>query len=153
LDFSGDAMQRACPVSKFFRMKRRLRSAFSPPAARLRGKWFCAAENEVSSAKHNLLFAGANKILLRQDWALALLTFMSALLTLRPGLAASVMDMYSDFRIAINIILKYAAKVEGIFRPFIIRPKQLEDTTGATRRHLPKTWKIPHFLYLILQEN
>jgi hypothetical protein len=52
LEFNGDAMQRACFLSKFFQMKRRLRRAFFPPAVRLRGKWFCAAENEVSSAKH-----------------------------------------------------------------------------------------------------
>jgi hypothetical protein len=117
-------------------MKRRLRSAFPPPAARLRGKGFCAAENEVSSAKHNLLFAGANKIPLRRDWALALLTVMSAILTLRPVLPASGMDMYSDFCIAIIIILKYAAKVEGIFRPSVI-------PAGATRRHNRRNSKTP----------
>jgi hypothetical protein len=100
-----------------------------------------------------LLFAGANKIPLPRDWALALLNFMLAILTLRPSFPASGMDMYSDFCIVINIILKYAAKLEGIFRPFIIRPKQPGDTTGATRRHLPRTWKISRFLYLILQEN
>jgi hypothetical protein len=61
--------------------------------------------------------------------------------------------MYPDFCIAINCCLKFAAKVEGIFRPFIIRPKQLGDTTGATRRQWTKAWIIPHFLYLILQRK
>jgi hypothetical protein len=74
-------------------------------------------------------------------------------LTLQPVLPASGMDMYADFRIAINCYLKYAAKLEGIFRPFVIRPKQPEDTAEATRRQWTKAWKIPHFLYLILQEN
>jgi hypothetical protein len=146
-------MQRACFLSKIFQMKRRLRRAFLPPAARLRGKWFCAAENEVSIAKHNLPIAGAIKIPLGRDWALAPLTFMLAGLTLRPVLPVFGMDMYSDFCIVINFILKYAAKVEGIFRPPVIRPAQLEDTAGATRRQWAKAWITPHFLYLILQEN
>jgi hypothetical protein len=89
-----------------------------------------------------LLFAIANKIPLGRDWALAPLTFTLALLTLQrlrlpyaatvrptftlvllalqPVLPVSGMDMYSDFRIAINNILKYAAKLEGIFRTFIL---------------------------------
>jgi hypothetical protein len=55
------------------------------------------------------------------------------------------------FCIAINCFLKYAAKLEGIFRAFVKAAKQLEDTTGATRGHLPKTWESPHFLYIPLQ--
>jgi hypothetical protein len=72
-----------------------------------------------------LLFACANKIPLRRDWALALLTLQIALLT-------SSLDMYPDFRIAINCYLNYAAKLEQIFLRFIKTPAQLEDTTGAT---------------------
>jgi hypothetical protein len=83
-----------------------------------------------------LLFAGANKIPLRRDWALALLTVMLAILTLRPVLPAFVMDMYSDFCIAIIIILKYAAKVEWIFRLFVIQAE-------ATRRHNRRNSKTP----------
>ncbi|MDR2765610.1 MAG: hypothetical protein LBB90_11355 [Tannerella sp.] len=101
-----------------------------------------------------------NKIPLRRDWALALLTFTLAILTLQSTvpaldevLTASGLDMYPDFCIVINFILKYAAKLEGIFLPFIKVPKQLEDTTEATWRQWTKAWKIPHFLYLILQEN
>jgi hypothetical protein len=54
------------------------------------GKLFCAAENEVSSAKHNLPFANANKIPLGRDWALTLLTFELARLS-------SDADMYLLF--------------------------------------------------------
>jgi len=42
---------------------------------------FCAAENEVSSSKHNLPFASANEIPHERDWALALTAFEIALLT------------------------------------------------------------------------
>jgi hypothetical protein len=69
-----------------------------------------------NASKYNLPIAGAIKIPLGRDWALALLTFMLAILTLQQTLLTSGTGMYSDFRITINIILKYAAKLEGIIQ-------------------------------------
>jgi hypothetical protein len=65
-----------------------------------------------NASKYNLPFAGTNKIPPGRDWALALLTFRLALLTLHPVLPASGMDMYSDFCITI-IIFKICCKVRG----------------------------------------
>jgi hypothetical protein len=101
-----------------------------PSAARQEGKGFCAAENEVSSSKHNLPFACANKIPLWRDWALALLTFELAgqgspllptgrnpypELTFELAGQGSVCDMHVLFRIAIIIDLKCAAKLGSLF--------------------------------------
>jgi hypothetical protein len=93
----------------------------------------------VSSAKHNLPFAGANEIPLQRDWALAPLTFMLA------GLTSLVIEInfwegyVLTFCIAVNCFLKYTAKLEGIFCAFIYAARQLEDNIGVTQRHSPKT--------------
>jgi hypothetical protein len=89
-------------------------------------------------------FAGANKIPLRRDWALALLTVRSALLTLRPVLPPSGMDMYSDFCIAI-IIFEIHCKVRGDYPKGIHRSQR--QPLPDERQPLPpcRTEKNPPF--------
>jgi hypothetical protein len=69
---------------------------------------FCAAQNEVSSAKHNLPFACANEIPLRRDWMLALLTFELAKLTFGMNLCLLFCMIQLFFR-------NHATKLEGYF--------------------------------------
>jgi hypothetical protein len=106
-----------------------------------------------NASKYNLPFAGANKIPLGRDWALALLTFTLAILTLQQTSLTSGTGIYSGFRIAINIILKYAAKLEEIIRKAGTGRCANPCQTSANPCHLAKEWKTGGFLYIPLQSD
>ncbi|MDR1666732.1 MAG: hypothetical protein LBS03_03440 [Bacteroidales bacterium] len=103
-----------------------------------------------NASKYNLPIAGAIKIPLGRYWALALLTFMSAILTLQPVLPVSSSDMYPDFRIVINCYLNYAAKLEGISWKVGTGRSANPCQISANPCHLVKDWETGEILYIPL---